>query len=115
VDITSEKETPHGLPQDGQGRRSRGGHVWPPCLDGPDTFTDTMDEAGPLGRPGSASVFPPDRWSTRAESSGGRAMRRGEVGRTPCKCVTPFVDILREGLRGADILRVGVTGVIGAR
>jgi len=30
-------------------------------------------------------------------------------------CVTPFVDILREGLRGADILRVGVTVVMVAR
>ena len=43
------KRTPKGLPQGGQGRRSRGGHVWPPGLDGPGTFTDTMDEAGPLG------------------------------------------------------------------
>jgi hypothetical protein len=28
--------------------------------------TDTMDEAGPLGRPGSASVFPPDQVGQRA-------------------------------------------------
>ena len=27
-----------------------------------------------------------------------RATRCGEVGRTPCKCVTTAVDILREGL-----------------
>ena len=45
----------------GQGLRSRGGHVWPPCLDGPDTFTDTMDEAGPPGPAWKRLCLSPDR------------------------------------------------------
>jgi hypothetical protein len=49
VDIVDEKKIDLRLPQDGQGLRSRGGHVWPPGLEGPDTFTDTMDVTGPLG------------------------------------------------------------------
>jgi hypothetical protein len=32
--------------EDGQGRRSRGDHMWAPCLEGPDTHGDTMVEAG---------------------------------------------------------------------
>jgi hypothetical protein len=62
---------PTELPQGGQGRRSRGGHVWPPDLDGPVTFTDTMDEAGPL-RPAWKRLCPCPRRSRRQ----GRVFRR---------------------------------------
>ena len=83
MDITSEKEAPHGLPQGGQGRSSRGGHVWPPDLDGPVTFTDTMDEAGPLG-PAWKRLCPcPGGRVDKGESSDGGRLQRGEVVRTP--------------------------------
>lgn len=59
--------------EDGQGLRSRVGQLWPPGLEGPDHFTDTMDVAGPLG----------PAWTRRTRSA----------------TVTPFVDILREGVR----------------
>jgi hypothetical protein len=86
--------------QDGQGRRSRGGHVCPPCLDGP----DSPDRHNGLGRPeragldapspfpqGWVRVVPPPCEDSR--EAGGVAVHE------PCKCVTPFVDILRERLR----------------
>lgn len=43
---TSGKKTSFRPHQGGQGRRSRGGHEWPPCLEGPEISGDTMDEAG---------------------------------------------------------------------
>ena len=49
VDITGEERSRPVSDQGCQGLRSRGGHVWPPCLEGPDRFMDTMDVAGPLG------------------------------------------------------------------
>jgi hypothetical protein len=58
------------LTQDGQGLRSRGGHVWPPGLEGPDTFKDTLDVAGPSG-PGLKAPLSFHRavWVNQAESS----------------------------------------------
>lgn len=35
VDIAEERKSRSGGTRGGQGRRSRGGHVWPPCLEGP--------------------------------------------------------------------------------
>ena len=49
VDIPGEKKSTLVSGQCCQGLRSRGGHVWPPCLEGADCFMDTMDVVGPLG------------------------------------------------------------------
>ena len=35
VDIGEGRKSRSGSARGGQGRRSRGGHVWPPCLEGP--------------------------------------------------------------------------------
>jgi hypothetical protein len=57
--------------------------VWPPCLDGPDTFADTMDEAGPPGPVWKRLCLPPDRVDQQGGVFRGRALRSGEVVRTP--------------------------------
>jgi hypothetical protein len=61
VDMTEEKKSNAVLPQDGQGLRSRGGHVRPPGLEGPDSFRDTMDMAGPLGPAWMRRCLSPDQ------------------------------------------------------
>ena len=57
----TKKKSTFVVPEDGQGLRSRGVHEWPPCLEGPDTFTDTMDVAGPLGSAWMRLCLFPDR------------------------------------------------------
>jgi len=50
VDIVDEKKSISNFPRTVKAcAEGRGGHMWPPGLEGPDTFTDTMDVAGPLG------------------------------------------------------------------
>lgn len=84
--------------QDGQGRRSRGGHVCPPCLDGP----DSPDRHNGLGRPeragldapspfpqGWVRVVPPPCEDSR--EAGGVAVHE------PCKCV-----VTSKGSRSED-------------
>jgi len=102
VDIASEKGIDPIGPQDGQGLRSRGGHKCPPCL----------EVRGPAWM--HLCVLLRSSRSTGLSPHEGVDKGRGGS-HSQCNCVTPFVDILREGLRGADILRVGVIGVIAAR
>ena len=110
VDISQEQTIGRVSNQDGQRLRSRGGHVWPPHLEGPDRFVDTMDVAGPSG-PAWMRRCRSRRWLKWCLSPQmGVDIRSATGPHSQCNCVTPFVDILREGLRGADILRVGVTG-----
>jgi hypothetical protein len=61
VDITSEKERPTDFPRTVKVGVAEGDTCGPRALTVRTLSTDTMDEAGPLGRPGSASVFPSDR------------------------------------------------------
>jgi hypothetical protein len=69
VDITSEKERPTDFPRTVKVGVAEGDTCGPRALTVRTLSTDTMDEAGPLGRPGSASVFPPTGCFNEAEPS----------------------------------------------
>jgi hypothetical protein len=115
VDIAGEKKLTPVSGQGCQGLRSRGGHVWPPCLEGPDRFTDTMDVAGPLGPAWMRLCLTPRSmdqldcvlrkvWTSGVEVSGSEMQLCDSVcGHSPV------------GLEGEGALRVGVTGAIGVR
>ena len=95
----AKKKRPSGLPQGGQGRRSRGGHVWPPGLDGPGTFTDTMDEAGPLGPAWKRLCHSPrPGGSTRASLQAGGRCGVGKSSHQGCNCVLSNSGVVRRGV-----------------
>lgn len=64
----------------GQGRRSRGAHVWAPCLEGPGpSQEDTMDVAGPSG-PAWMRLVLFHRWRSTGAVPQDGARRDGGVG-----------------------------------
>jgi hypothetical protein len=100
VDIAGENFLVVGrLGQDSQGRRSRGGHVWPPCLDDP----DTCHRHNGRGRPPWAGLeaplsFPPTMRVSEPESSGDGRSGVGRWSHQRCTCVTPFCGVVGDGV-----------------
>jgi hypothetical protein len=89
--------------------------VWTPGLDGPDTFTDTMDEAGPPGLAWKRLCLSRRSCGSMRRSLRQRAIRRGEVGRTPVQVCDSVCGHFPGGIEGDGVLRVDLTGVISAR
>jgi len=98
--------------QDSPGRRSRGGHVCPPCLDGP----DGAHRHNGLGRPLWAGLEAPPSSPTAGSvlSLPLRVSREagGVAVHDPCKCVTPFVDILQKGVSALSLSGTACCGTV---